>query len=72
MGTVLTYRGRVITDEDIVFIRRLIAENPSSSRRALSEKLCEAWNWRQANGALRAMVCRSLMLLLHRQNHCER
>jgi hypothetical protein len=71
MGTVLSYRGRCVTDDDVVFIRRLIADNPACSRRALSEKLCEAWNWRQANGALRAMVCRSLMLLLHRAGHIE-
>ena len=46
------------------FIRRLIAEHPASSRRRLSEKLCEAWQWKQANGALRDMVCRGLLLML--------
>ena len=61
------YRGRVITTEDIAFIRRLIAENPRASRRRLSAKLCEAWQWKQANGALRDMVCRGLLLLLHRR-----
>jgi hypothetical protein len=71
MEPMLTYRGRTITDSDVSFIRRLIADNPALSRRALSEKLCEAWNWRQANGALRAMVCRSLMLQLHRSGHIE-
>ena len=54
----LSYRHRVITDDDLVFIRRLIAEHPGSSRRNLSKKLCVAWNWVQANGALRDMVCR--------------
>lgn len=63
----LSYRHRVISDEDLVFIRKLIAEHPESSRRNLSERLCVAWNWVQANGALRAMVCRGLMLMLHRQ-----
>lgn len=60
------YRGRVVTTEDIAFIRQLIAENPGASRRRLSEKLCEAWQWKQANGAPRDMVCRGLLLLLHR------
>jgi len=60
------YRQRVITDADVVFIRQLIAEHPQASRRELSFRLCEAWNWRQANGALRDMVCRGLMLQLHR------
>ena len=65
------YRGRVITTEDIAFIRRLIAENPRASRRRLSAKLCEAWQWKQANGALRDMVCRGLLLLLHRAGEIE-
>jgi hypothetical protein len=71
MQAILSYRGRIVTQDDIVLIRQLIADNPASSRRALSQKLCEAWNWRQANGALRDMVCRSLMLLLHRGGHVE-
>jgi len=66
MSASYKYRGRVITPEDIAFIRGLIAENPAASRRRLSEKLCEAWQWKQANGALRAMVCRGLLLMLHR------
>jgi uncharacterized protein DUF4338 len=60
------YRGRVITAEDIVFIRQLIAAYPEASRRALSAKLCEAWQWKQANGTPRDMVCRGLLLMLHR------
>jgi len=67
----LSYRHRVITDDDIVFIRKLIAEHPGVSRKALSRKLCEAWNWVQANGALRDMVCRGLMLMLHREGLIE-
>ena len=61
------YRGRAVTEADIVFIRELIAKNPSLSRRKLSAELCRAWNWVQPNGELKDMVCRGLMLLLHRQ-----
>ena len=71
MHSPLSYRHRVITDDDLVFIRRLIAEYPELSRRGLSIKLCEAWNWAQANGALRDMVCRGMMLMLHRQGLIE-
>ena len=71
MQKALSYRHRVITDEDVVFIRKLIAEHPGSSRRQLSKKLCEAWNWVQANGAPRDMVCRGLMLMLHREGLIE-
>jgi len=66
-----TYRGRTITGGDIAFIKDLIAAHPRESRRALSTKLCEAWQWRQANGALRDMVCRGLLLMLHRAGHIE-
>jgi hypothetical protein len=44
----------------------LIAAHPHATRRALSQRLCEVWQWRQANGVLRDMVCRSLLLQLHR------
>jgi len=71
MTELLRYRGRNITENEAAFIRKLIADNPTLSRRALSAKLCEAWNWRQANGALRDMVCRGLMLALHRAGHIE-
>jgi hypothetical protein len=67
----LKYRGRVVTDADVAFIRQLIAAHPTASRRALSKKLCEAWNWVQPNGMLRDMVCRGLMLALHRAGHIE-
>src|ERR1035437_6506686 len=65
------YRGRVVTTDDVTSIRQLIAANPGASRRRLSEKLCEAWQWKQANGALRAMVCRGLLLMLHRAGEIE-
>lgn len=67
----LKYRGRVIDSGDIVYIREFIAANGGVSRRKLSEKLCEEWNWRQANGALRDMVCRGMLLLLDRAGHIE-
>lgn len=41
------------------------------SRRTLSKKLCEAWQWKQANGALCDMVCRGLLLMLHRAREIE-
>lgn len=61
----------MVTAEDIVFIRQFIAQNPGASRRRLSAKLCEAWQWKQANGALRDMVCRGLLLMLHRAGQIE-
>src|SRR5438094_6334177 len=71
MASEWRYRGRVVTTDDVTSIRRLIAENPGASRRRLSRELCEAWQWKQANGALRDMVCRGLLLLLHRAGEIE-
>jgi hypothetical protein len=71
MEAIFSYRHRHLTEQDIAFIRELIAEHPRASRRQLSKKLCQAWNWVQANGALRDMVCRSLMLQLHRAGLIE-
>ena len=67
----IRYRGRTVTEADIVFIRELIAKNPSLSRRKLSAELCRAWNWVQPNGELKDMVCRGLMLELHRHGQIE-
>jgi len=66
MDTEFKYRGQVYSTKQIAFIKQLIEENPEDSRRALSKKLCLAWNWVQKNGVLRDMVCRSFMLELHR------
>jgi Druantia protein DruA len=69
MDVVLRYRGRIVQESDLVLIRHLIQEHPAASRRELSEKLCQAWNWVQANGAACDMVCRGLMLALDRAGH---
>ncbi|MBN2497028.1 MAG: DUF4338 domain-containing protein, partial [Deltaproteobacteria bacterium] len=60
------HRGKRITSADVVFIRDLISKNPQASRRALSQKLCTAWDWVQPNGHPRDAVCRSLLLALQR------
>jgi hypothetical protein len=66
MDVVLRYRGRAVTAEDVAFIGQLITQNPSASRRTLSQKLCAAWRWVQPNGMPRVIVCRGLLLALHR------
>jgi len=71
MNEPLCHRGRTISAEDLASIRQIIAQNPRASRRKLSVLVCQAWDWRQANGAWRDMVCRSLMLALHRAGHIE-
>ena len=48
MNVILTYRGRSVTENDVAFVRQLISDNSTLARRALSLKVCEAWDWRQA------------------------
>lgn len=62
----LKYRGRIISEAQLLSIREVMAAHPGASRRTLSQKLCEAWQWRQANGTLSDMVCRGLLLRLER------
>ena len=69
MGVVLKYRGRMIRGADLPTIRALIEDNPAASRRELSQKLCEAWNWVQPNGSWCDMVCRGAMLALERAGY---
>jgi hypothetical protein len=69
MDVVLKYQGRSVSTDEVVAIGQLIAEHPQASRRALSQKLCAAWNWVQPNGVLCDAVCRGLLLALHRAGH---
>jgi hypothetical protein len=71
MNELLSFRGRPIGAVEIASIRQVIAQNPGASRRQLSVLVCQAWGWRQANGAWRDMVCRSLMLALDRAGQIE-
>ena len=65
------YRGQTIDREQIAFLREFIREHPDSSRWKLSRQLCEALDWKQANGALRDVVCRGLLLMLERAGEIE-
>jgi hypothetical protein len=64
METIATYRGRAIRQSDVSVIKQIISTHPDRSRRFISQEVCRIWNWRQTNGTLKDMVCRSLLLLL--------
>jgi Domain of unknown function (DUF4338) len=66
MNVLLTYRKREITQNDLSFIRKVIEDHQNEGRSAISRRLCEAWDWRQANGQLKDGVCRGLLLQLER------
>ena len=71
MAETWRYRGQEIGTEQIVFLREFIRAHPTSSRWKLSRQLCEALGWKQANGALRDMVCRGLLLMLERAGEIQ-
>ncbi len=55
MKTVITYRKRSVTKQDIVAVRRIIKSHPDKSRRFISQEVCREWDWRQPNGVLKDM-----------------
>lgn len=63
---VFKYRRRTVNEAQRRFIVELIAARPHASRWELSRQVCLAWNWVQPNGVLCDMVCRGLMLGMHR------
>ena len=71
MAEVWRYRGQEIDSKQLAFLREFIRAHLTSSRWKLSRQLCESLGWKQANGALRDMVCRGLLLMLHRAGAIE-
>lgn len=71
MAVLIRWRGRQIGDTQVAFIQALIADNPQDSRRRISQRLCEAWDWRQPNGQLSDMLCRGLLATLERAGLIE-
>jgi len=71
MAEVWRYRGQEIDSEQLAFLREFIRAHAASSRWKLSRQLCEALGWKQANGALRDMVCRGMLLMLERAGEIE-
>ena len=57
-------QGREIGRSEIALIRDLMKGNPDWGRTRLSEELCRLWSWRAANGRLKDMACRTLLLKL--------
>src|SRR3979490_3351327 len=56
---------------EVGFLREFIAAHSDSSRWKLSRQLCEELGWKQANGVLRDVVCRGLLLMLERAGEIE-
>ena len=51
-------QGRDLSAGEIDYIRGLIASHPDWSRRRLSQRLCQAWDWRNGSGVLKDTCAR--------------
>ena len=69
--TVKRYSGREFAPSDIERIRTLIREHPEANRQRLSYLVCEAFDWRKANGGWKDMSCRVALLRMHREGLLE-
>ena len=56
-----TIRRRRIREADLLLIRGLISAEGHLGRSHISNRLCEIWDWRQANGRFRQIACRDLL-----------
>jgi hypothetical protein len=65
------YSGRVFAPEDVEQVRSIIRGHPQANRQRLSYLVCEALNWRKADGSLKDMSCRVALLRMHRQGLIE-
>jgi hypothetical protein len=65
----MVLQGREVTGSDIELIRVLLAEHPARGRTPLSQELCRRWDWRNAQGRLKDMAARTLLLKLERAGH---
>src|SRR5271155_3157075 len=58
----MQYCGRDFTGGEIELIRELLAASPPLSRYRLSREVCERLHWRRADGGLKDMSCRVVLL----------
>jgi hypothetical protein len=69
MMCVVVMQGRQLNGADIGLVRGLLSEHPEWCRSRLSEELCRRWEWYSAQGRLKDMAARTLLLKLERQGH---
>lgn len=64
----LIIRKRIIEQADIDLINSLILQYGEKGRTFISSRLCEKWDWRQANGHYKEITCRELLRKLDSLN----
>ena len=69
MQEVMVIQGRELRGEDLDLIGSLMVGHPDWGRSRLSEELCRRWDWRNAQGRIKDMAARTLLLKLERSGH---
>ena len=67
--SIMVMQGRELDGADISLIRGLLGEHPEWGRSQLSVELCHRWGWRNAQGRIKDMAARTLLLKLERAGH---
>jgi len=60
-------QGRQVTTAQREWIRQWVQDHPEGHRTRLSRELCRLWNWRDEQGRLKDMACRTMLLKLERR-----
>ena len=62
----MRYCGRKFTEEELTWIRQLIADRPEISRKDISVFFCQKANWLKPDGGLKDMSCRVALLKMEK------
>ena len=65
------YYGRDFTTAEMALLRALIAGPPARNRHALSKEFCRRIGWYKADGGIKDMMARVVMLAMHRDDECH-
>ena len=65
-GKPIRYCGRLFTTEEMDWIRRLMASEPTLNRAQLSRRVCSELHWLRPDGRSKEMSCRVAMLRMQR------
>jgi len=71
MSEAVMVQGRQLETADISRIRQLMSENPTWSRRRISEAIAQEWDWRNGSGQLKDMAARTMLLKLEARGLIE-
>ena len=71
MNGAIRYRGKIFDPGEIDEIREVIGAHRGRSRWFISGELCRRWGWTQANGVLKDIISRGLLLHLEARGFIE-